>query len=229
MKKILIATAIATSVAGGALAGSVDVIVASEPVVIAPVQKITDWSGPYVGALVGFGSGTADEIWDDGQETTTDTYDLEGIGYGAFAGYNFQSGSIVYGIEAAFQFSDVGFLVEDVFVLGGDLVADYQGGFTNFTDLKARVGFAAGNALIYGFAGGSMGSYSTEYVGLGDVWNVSAAGYNYGAGVNLFVTNSIFVGAEYIVRELTGDMDEDADWSLDATVEAVEVRVGMQF
>ena len=200
MKKLLVATALASGFASTALAGAVEYVAPVEPIVVAAAPVITDWSGPYVGALIGFGTGTADEIWDDGEETSTYTYDLEGMGYGAFAGYNFQSGSIVYGIEAAFQMSDVGFLVEDMFAIGDDLVVDYQGGFTNFIDLKARVGFAAGDVLIYGFVGGSMGTYSTEYVGLGDVWNVSATGYNYGAGISLFVTDSIFVGAEYIVR-----------------------------
>lgn len=62
----------------------------------------------------------------------------------------------------------------------------------------------------------------------GDLY-FAPTGINYGAGIDLLVTDSIFIGAEYIVRELSDDLDEFEFTTMDATVNAVQIRAGMNF
>lgn len=180
MDKMLIA-AFAAVVAGPVLAGNlyepqpeVDVFT---PPMSAPVY---DWSGIYAGAGAGALFGSMDYApggaWSIGNAMT----------YGGFAGYNFQSGSMVYGGELAVNMYDgfpAGFPAES---------------FSYIADAKARVGYAMDNILGYGFAGGSLSEYN-------EVTTWGLYGANFGAGVELGVTDNISVGGEYIGRYLFGD------------------------
>ncbi|MCG3267172.1 outer membrane protein [Yoonia sp. I 8.24] len=79
-----------------ASAGGITVPVIEAPV-IAPTAPVADWSGSYVGADLGFGSGTYGNdtagFPGDGED------DLSGGIFGISLGHNFQSGSWVYGAE----------------------------------------------------------------------------------------------------------------------------------
>jgi opacity protein-like surface antigen len=233
MKSILIATAIATSLAGTAYSGALEFIPAVDAEMISP---ITDWSGPYAGGMAAMSTGLITEVFDFSAfniivptQTRTaaiptprvaliseSSYDVDGNMFGAFAGYNFQRGAIVYGIEGAYSAGSVR--------LDDSILSKWDYEFTSIIDVKARVGFAAGNALIYGFAGGTASELtftarSEEYL--------SPTGYNYGAGIDLMVTDKVFLGAEYIVRELSDDTDEFRN--IDATLQSVQIRAGMTF
>ena len=218
MKKLLIATALASGFASTALAGAVEYVAPVEPVVIAAAPVITDWSGPYVGVLAAMGTATQDYTYDgDGIETGED---LEGNMFGAFAGYNIQNNGFVFGVEGAYSMGSIG--RSD----SGD-GGEWGEELTSVIDLKARAGVAAGDALIYGFAGWSMGQFRMYDTFVPEDETFSVDGWNYGVGIDLFVTDSVFVGAEYIVRDLSG-----ATWpseTVDLNVQAVQVRLGMNF
>jgi outer membrane immunogenic protein len=95
-----------------------------EPVYSAP----TSWGGAYVGGHLG-------AVWSSGdatiRTTSTDLGETSAYG-GVHAGYNFQQGSFVYGLEG-----DVGFASH----------VDY------LASVRGRLGVAAGNALLYGTGG----------------------------------------------------------------------------
>jgi opacity protein-like surface antigen len=100
--------------------------------------------------------------------------------YGGFAGYNFQSGATVYGMELAYSTGnvrpDVGWPIDDFH-------------YGQFIDAKARIGFAVGNAPVYGVAGWTMGKWNEEgYVG-------DSSGFNAGVGLDYLVTSNVFIGA----------------------------------
>ncbi len=122
--------------------------------------------------------------------------------YGAFAGYNIQRGSLVFGGEAAYLAGGVYDIDEENYY------------FSDFVDLKARVGFA----------GGSMGAWED-----GGAGHYSVTGFNYGAGVDLLVTDRFFAGAEYIVREFSDDLVDQPNWTFSASVQTIQVRAGMKF
>ena len=218
MKTFLTAAAIATGLTSTAMAGALEFVPTVEATLEAPA---TDWSGPYAGVMAAMGTGVFTEnIRRRGDEIATLflPYDIEGNMFGAFAGYNFQRGSLVFGVEGAYSTGSVAYSPVDERSWGWE--------FTSFVDLKARVGFAAGNALIYGFAGGTLSDL--HWYGDGDFY-FEPTGINYGAGIDLLVTDSIFIGAEYIVRELSDDLDGFDPTTMDATVNAVQIRAGMNF
>ena len=214
MKSVLLTTALATCFASTTFAGVLEYTPVVEAEMIAPA--ITDWSGPYVGVLFATGSATQDFVDDGDGITTWSQPDLEGTMYGAFAGYNVQRNSYVLGVEGAYS---TGSFAEPAEIFTTQVRSAPE--LTNVIDLKARAGIAAGDALIYGFAGWSMGDYQTY----GDTHAVD--GMNYGAGVDFLITDSIFVGADYIVRDLSGAISPNRTVNLG--VQALELRIGMQF
>jgi opacity protein-like surface antigen len=72
------------------------------PVRKAPVHEIITWDGFYVGVLAGAQIGSA--LW--GYSGGAVSPRVAGILGGAYAGFNWQDGAWVYGIEADFSFTD---------------------------------------------------------------------------------------------------------------------------
>lgn len=257
MNKLITTTVIATLYASTTLAGSAEY---EAPANIALAPAATDWSGFYAGGLAGVASGTQTDHfefdWDTGGNTEYDwENDIEGNMYGAFAGVNFQSGAMVFGVEAAYSMGSVGYYDDDVSypsysVAGvirdtmddssGSWASEFGGEFTSFIDLKARLGFAAGDALIYGFSGWSFGEYEYEALfgrGPASFLAISTSGMNYGAGVDYLVTDNFFMGLEVIFREQAASVvegtsiccDADYTWDMSATIQEVELRGGWKF
>ncbi len=203
------ATAIALIAAPAAWAGSV-----AEPEMepmVAPVAVVPapyDWSGFYAGLSAGKTSGDITYVGEG-----TETFDLDGRSFGGFAGYNFQRGSLVYGLELALQ--DVDAEIETF--------PDYH--FNYVHDLKARIGFTNDNMLFYAFGGYSMGEWENGSDGTFD-----ADGPNMGLGVEMAFRENWLVGLEYIRRNLDGDFGTlFPGESFDADLDTVQLRVGYKF
>jgi outer membrane immunogenic protein len=106
-----------------------------------------NWSGFYIGAHGGYAKsrilGTYDEAGDNGSFD----FDPKGAVGGLQAGYNFQSGVWVYGIEADGTWSG----------MKGDRI-DREGDSeklktTSLASVRGRIGVAAGSQLYYVTAG----------------------------------------------------------------------------
>jgi len=166
MKKLLLlGTAISLAMVGVAAAADLPPAppLAPTPYVKAP-PPICIWCGFYVGANGGYAWGT-----DVGAITFTNsvaqvftttgtTFDAKGGFGGLQAGYNWQMGQIVLGVETDIEFASI--------------KSDISGGVTGFADLYAgtrtlndfgtvrgRLGFAFDRALLYatgGFAYGNL-------------------------------------------------------------------------
>ena len=113
---------------------------------------------------------------------------------------------MVYGAELEYSMGDY-----DNGAFAGDVSA---------LDLKARLGYSFGSAMVYGFAGGTFaevdnGGTISEFAGL-----------NYGAGAAYQFNSGMFLGLEYMVRDLDGSGAVDGQV---LTVDAVTARVGWQF
>lgn len=197
MKTLLCAVAVAAALSTAASAGSPVTVVAPAPAVVAPAPAMaaTDWSGFYLGgAYTGY--------------TASETFlgDFDGSGYGGFAGYNFQRGSMVYGAELEFGMGEY-----DTGTFSGDL---------DSLNLKARVGYAFDSVMVYGFAGAS--SITADFGGT----MVDYAGYSYGVGGAYQFHNGLFAGLEYTAHDLVGSGSVDGQ---DLTSGAGAIRVGWQF
>ncbi len=210
MRTFSITIILLASCAGSAMAGSFTAPVIIAAPIIAPPVIITDWRGPYAGGLVSFNSAGDYTLFDVG--SPVDTLSLDGnTSYGGFAGYNFQNRAFVYGGEVAVH---SGGMAE----IGSDI------SFGPVVDLKARAGFVIGNALAYGVVGGAFSTLHRP-----PTEEFASSGFTYGAGLDLQLNERWFVGAEYLVRDLSGASNENSDESITATLQSVQLRIGMQF
>ncbi len=87
------------------------------------------------------------------------------------------------------------------------------------------MGYASGNMLAFGFIGYSMSAYDNQFDEA-----KSMSGLNYGAGVDFLIGDNMFVGAEYIVRDLNGEGNTvQPGQTREAQIQAVQLRVGWNF
>src|SRR5215212_5250219 len=110
MKKLTLALAAATAlISAPALAADLGVRpMAKAPAYVAPVAY-ANWNGFYIGAQVGYQWGRNRERDFDALGFTgfAQDWDSDGIVGGVHAGFNFQTGVIVWGIEGDIEASGV--------------------------------------------------------------------------------------------------------------------------
>lgn len=211
MKIKTLAVALTLASMTPALAGG-PVAVASDPVpgVMANPTPVTDWSGPYVGLSYGRFSG--DFSTPTGLGTALFDYESS-TAVGAFVGYNFQRGQMVYGAELGYSKPSMLILAD------GDDVLD------SLIDLRGRVGYSVGKALIYGALG-----YSRADLTINGTDNPTVSGTSLGVGVDLKVSQKLFVGLDYTSRNLSGTNENPGNtFDMDTTVKSVGLRVGLSF
>ncbi|MEL6684397.1 MAG: outer membrane beta-barrel protein [Pseudomonadota bacterium] len=161
---------------------------------ILPSTAMAEWSGPYAGLSFGF-TAAAEYSQDDGVFAIDDSRI-----FGAFAGYQSQSGSLVFGAELAITNAPDAVLVDapEFSILAPNV------------DLKGRLGYDLGDILAYGVVGMSrlnVASSDEEAPGNGP---------NIAFGVDYQVSDQLAVGAEYLVRRIEGRaFDEDITTDLD--------------
>jgi outer membrane immunogenic protein len=159
--------------------------------VVAPVVTPEwNWQGSYAGV---FGAGTLEHY--DIHEPNIGagvTHDVGSAAVGGFAGYNFQSGSLVYGVEGelGYRFKKPRF--DDV---PGPGTLDSSLGL--FGSLKGRLGFDMGRFLPYAAAGVTATQLKTYYPGGNAERDATLFGGIVGAGVDVAVTRKVFLRAEY--------------------------------
>jgi outer membrane immunogenic protein len=148
-------------------------------------QEDAPFTGPHVEALVGY-----DDVADgDGD-----------LMYGVSAGYDFQMGGVIAGIEGEFADSDVNGAASDLFSTGDS--------FRLNTDrdmyVGARLGFAVSpSTMIYVKGGYTNAKFEGRFDnGAGTIFNngVTADGYRVGAGMEQkfnLLGPSGFIKAEY--------------------------------
>lgn len=170
MRKIIVAALLAGSLATPAFA-----------------QDAAPFSGLHVEGIVGY-----------------DTTDVEGEGsngivYGIGAGYDIQSGSMVFGIDAEASKSTVDECVASVDVTGDELCAELG----RELSVGGRVGMVLGsNALLYARAGYTNARVNLAYDHptnntLDVTEGENLDGVRVGGGIELAVGTNAFVRAEY--------------------------------
>ncbi len=171
-------------------------------VVIAPEPPSLAFEGPYAGLEFGL---LQPSLTEDG---TTDLDLDDGSGYGLFAGYNIQNGSLVYGGELRYV------VFQDAIGLGG---AEIE----NVIDLRARVGFAASEQLmVYGAAGYSMADATNGAT------SVDLEGFSYGIGMEYNINERLFLGADFTGRDLEGDA---GGLTYEGDANTATLRLGLRF
>jgi outer membrane immunogenic protein len=246
MKRILLATASLLAIGSVAMAADLPSAKGPPPAPIAYVPAFT-WTGFYVGLNAGYSWNnndltygfqtfdwwTGDNIW-TGYPRSADV-SSNGFTGGAQAGYNYQFGAFVVGVEADIQYVDgqktwnyansgtftTGPLDGESYALG--LTA--KSGIDWLGTVRARVGYAADRFLIYATGGLAYGNSDSSATIIGTTsgvtdhpfgtkyyfanWNGNNSdtkvGYAVGGGVEYAFTNNWTVRAEYLYYNLGSD------------------------
>lgn len=146
----------------------------------APLEEppLNTWSGPYAGISLGWGfSGRTN--------APGNTVNTNGFVGGGFAGYNYQDGMFVAGVEADANYSNF---------RGSNAGLASRSAFDG--SLRARMGIAVtDDVVIYGTGGGALQNLRVTDVAGSD--SNTMLGYTVGAGVDVKVTEQVFGRVEY--------------------------------
>lgn len=174
------------------------------------------WAGPYGGFHAGWAFYDTDFTEIPGGDPN-----VSGDGFvgGGLLGYNFQDGSLVYGVEGDVSLGDVtGQTNGHRFDL--DITAT----------LRGRVGFASSSGLYYLTAGIGMGELDIKSVGFGGKDNQLLFGLMAGAGAEWLVGNGISLRTEYIFSHYDDSTFNLGGGSIDSGLDEVHtVRAAIVF
>jgi len=141
--------------------------------------NIYSWAGPYLGANLGYAWGSVDN-----NQTRP-----SGFSGGAQAGYNWQTGPWVFGVEGDIQATGA-----------TDTFAPWK--FSNpwFGTLRGRAGYALNNILFYGTGGLAFGELRGETFGLAE--SHTNAGWTAGVGAEFGFAQNWSARIEYLYVDL---------------------------
>ena len=130
-----------------------------------PMEAEPLWTGFYAGLNVGGAFGSSRNAFSiAGFGLPTFNTPLQGVVGGGEAGYNWQTGPWVLGLEANFEGSGLSGsrTAPCLPPLCGALAASYAQNLSWFGTLRPRVGYALGNWLLYATGGGALGQVDTS-------------------------------------------------------------------
>lgn len=198
------------------------------------------WEGPYAG--LNAGGGLTSTTFDDhnGWFSFGSLYDGWGGSAGLTAGYNFQSGRMVYGIESDINLASLTSQYSDP-----DWPAYLQNEMPWYSTLRGRVGLAIDNVLLYGTAGiafmklknsacySDPCDFSSEFDG---EYSSNQLGFAVGGGLEFAFSQNMSFKSEYLALIGTESTSLYNGWrsSLDAgtwqtTVHQIRVGVNYHF
>jgi outer membrane immunogenic protein len=225
MKKLLLSSVAFLGLATGAMAADLPSRTMAPMAPMISAVPVFTWTGFYIGAQVGYAWGDDEDEFPAnavvvGPNNTFVPFeggfggDNDSFLAGVHAGYNYQFGSIVVGIEGD---------IEGLF--GDDDDDDFSGVVFNGTtglpatyafnsntldwqgSIRARVGFAFDRAMIYATGGFAFGGISGGVAspGLFNDGDDTITGWTLGAGVEYAFTNNLTTRVEYRYTSFEGN------------------------
>lgn len=221
-----------------------------EPVAAAPFR----WAGFYIGANVGHGWGDLDAVLPNTgmAEWLPDSIDVgmgpKGWFGGGQIGYNFQSGQVVFGLEADFQGADIDDNVTHHIEVSDpspfDLDLDASLKVRSFGTVRGRLGWDLGRVMPYvtgGFAwanakGKAYAPFNPDRWYIGTDSNTHT-GWVLGGGLEFALAPNWIARAEYLYfdfgKETYADLFVGSDvgdpYSIDADLDFQTVRIGVNY
>jgi outer membrane immunogenic protein len=189
VKKILLTT---TALIAFGIAPAAAADLAARPYTKAPAAAIAinNWSGFYLGAMGGYA-----------QENSSGIGTLSGGFAGGTAGYNWQMGNIVLGVEADAAWADIGARV------GNPALAALETRIRDMGTVRGRVGYAFDQVLIYGTGGYAWADnrMTASLLGVSVSDSHIHSGWTVGAGVEVMFAPKWSVKAEYLYRSFQSE------------------------
>ncbi|MBT3070189.1 porin family protein [Rhodomicrobium sp. Az07] len=180
-------------------ANAADIYRAPAPATYAPLPPIVQpntWAGFYLGINGGYGWGADDDSINLPSGATGTRGDVEGGFGGGQIGYNFQSGNFVYGLETDIQ---AGRITGKSSGLDGNDAYTSRDTTDWFGTLRARLGYAFGNTLLFGTGGFAYGGVNQK-LNYADVLfdnNDTRTGWTAGGGIEYKVSQNWSLKGEY--------------------------------
>jgi opacity protein-like surface antigen len=249
MKKTLAAATLAALVGVAGAANAADLYkggsMKDAPVYVPPPT----WTGFYIGAHVGgfwadiknhdindyMGHGVADWGWNNNND---------GVFGGGTVGYNYQTGALVFGVEADFGGAGLTGNWNDGLAANSPFFLHAKNDGSFYADVTGRLGYAAGPALFYVKGGWAFldanlrvdGWNANANGGLGAPWSVSRNGldgWTAGGGIEYMWTPSWSVKAEYLFFDF-GKNDVNwfgygQNWGFDRDLQVNSFKVGLNY
>jgi outer membrane immunogenic protein len=181
MKRLVVGAAALAAVGWTASAEAADLNYGQRaPYTVNQPLNAYSWAGPYLGGNLGYEWG-----WVNNNPAKP-----SGFVGGVQAGYNFQNGPWVFGVEGDIQAAGA-----------DDTFAPWK--FSNpwFGTLRGRAGYALSNVLFYGTAGLAFGELRAQTFG----WTEShtSAGWTIGAGAEVGFAPNWSAKLEYLYIDLS--------------------------
>lgn len=218
-----------------------------------------NWQGLYVGGQAAYGSITSDRNSSTFNTALESTFvppagvppytwtalgqaHGTGVGYGGFAGYNWQWDDVVIGLEGNYLHTGLSALTNatGITYAGTPLAVattTYSSARVNLTDFgsaRIRAGYVMGCFLPYAFAGTGFGSQTVQS-------NIAATpapdplfgpvssrtktklvyGYSAGVGVDVMLVGGLFMRAEYEYQRVTS--------TIESNINSARLGVGYKF
>lgn len=165
------------------------------------------WAGLYAGGSVGYGQGDVTHTFTTEFSDGFSAFDQEGEGdisgaiYGVHIGYNWKFGDVVAGLETGINGTGMDSSTR-IATLGTTIETDLNW----YATAVARLGYAHGNWLFYGFGGVAWGDVDTSpsqdsgetFLGGG----TSHVGWTAGAGIDYALSERFSVRIEYSYVDL---------------------------
>ncbi len=186
MKRFFLVAAMITAGAAGAHAGTIGTAPA-EPEIPAPVAPMPvaayDWSGGYVGTGLTFGRAqhrtpNSPQFWPNGS----------GAGLSGFAGYNWQNGNTVFGVEGHLAGNRMRGST-DLGAPTGEIRTDLR----SLASIRGRAGVTADRTLFFVTGGSALGSVRHTGTDLGIQETNNVRGIVVGVGVEHAITDGIHI------------------------------------
>jgi len=176
--------------------------------VLSPVPAAYNWTGFHLGASVGGGisSGNSSFSTVGGPTFARAGTDASGVVGGFQAGYDWQFGQVVFGVETDFQFSGVEGSLRATCpagTCGATVNARYSQKMPWFGTVRGRIGYAADGFLVYATGGYAYGETKIDGrarapgVNTGFDRSEVRSGWTLGGGIAVGLTRNVSLKLEY--------------------------------
>lgn len=192
------------------------------------VNMVPNWAGLYIGAGAGFGTGKSTDKDLTGLYSNHDV-NLGGAIYGAYLGYNWQRGPMVFGLEAGFNGTNIDGTEEAPSANGGTYSLKRK--LDWYSTLAGRLGYAEGRTLFYGLGGLAWGKHKTTENVTGDDYvadfiereKKTQLGWTAGLGVEHAINDRFAVRVEYAHIDFGGQKIDGGTEKVDLSADTFKI------